>query len=186
MKRDKNGSMKRPWYGKVFLYVPKEKWIQKAMDKGAIQVKLNKSTGKEQWRPMPRKELMNLPPAEIVSKFNSEIRGLYNFYRIAENVGVLDKYYYMARYSMLKTLAGKFRTNVSKIKKRFMKDGILRIPYETKKGTTAWPDRRRRGSSERSTGRSPRRRSARNPAAGPTRRMPSARRRRRTRRPRSR
>ena len=135
MKRDKNGSMKRPWYGKVFLYVPKEKWIQKAMDKGAIQVKLNKSTGKEQWRPMPRKELMNLPPVEIVSKFNSEIRGLYNFYRIAENVGVLHKYYYMARYSMLKTLAGKFRTNVSKVKKRFMKDGIFRIPYETKKGT---------------------------------------------------
>ena len=36
------------------------------------------------WRPMPRKDLMNRNDAEIVSTFNSEIRGLYNFYRIAE------------------------------------------------------------------------------------------------------
>ena len=42
-------------------------------------------------RPMPRKDLMNRSDAEIVSTFNSEIRGLYNFYRIAENVGALHK-----------------------------------------------------------------------------------------------
>lgn len=120
--------------GKVFLYMPKEKWIKKAMERGAIQVKRNNDTGKEMWRPMPRKDLMNRSDAEIVSTFNSEIRGLYNFYRIAENVGALHKYYYMVRYSMLKTLAGKHRTNVSVIKKRHMVNGVLRIPYDTTKG----------------------------------------------------
>lgn len=65
-------------------------------------MKRNNDTGKEMWRPMPRKDLMNRSDAEIVSTFNSEIRGLYNFYRIAENVGALHKYYYMVRYSMLK------------------------------------------------------------------------------------
>ena len=134
MKRCKNGDMKRVWYGKVFLYMPKEKWIKKAMERGAIQVKRNNDTGKEMWRPMPRKDLMNRNDAEIVSTFNSEIRGLYNFYRIAENVGALHKYYYMVRYSMLKTLAGKHRTNVSVIKKRYMVNGVLRIPYDTTKG----------------------------------------------------
>ena len=134
MKRCKNGDMKRVWYGKVFLYMPKEKWIKKAMERGAIQVKRNNDTGKEMWRPMPRKDLMNRNDAEIVSAFNSEIRGLYNFYRIAENVGALHKYYYMVRYSMLKTLAGKHRTNVSVIKKRHMVNGVLRIPYDTTKG----------------------------------------------------
>mgnify|MGYP002225711728 CR=1 FL=1 len=54
------------------------------MERGAIQVKRNNDTGKEMWRPMPRKDLMNRSDAEIVSTFNSEIRGLYNFYRIAE------------------------------------------------------------------------------------------------------
>ena len=49
------------------------------MERGAIQVKRNNDTGKEMWRPMPRKDLMNRNDAEIVSTFNSEIRGLYNF-----------------------------------------------------------------------------------------------------------
>ena len=132
-KRTKKG-LQRVWYGKVQLYMPKEKWIKKAMERGAIQVKRNNDTGKEMWRPMPRKDLMNRSDAEIVSTFNSEIRGLYNFYRIAENVGALHKYYYMVRYSMLKTLAGKHRTNVSVIKKRHMVNGVLRIPYDTTKG----------------------------------------------------
>ena len=133
-KRCQNGDLKRVWYGKVFLYIPKEKWQQKAMDKGAIQVKRDPVSGKETWRPMPRAELQNKNDAEIVSVFNAEIRGLYNYYRIAENVSVLHKYYYMVRYSMLKTLAGKHRTNVSEIKKKYMRDSILRIPYTTKSG----------------------------------------------------
>lgn len=133
-KRCENGDMKRVWYGKVFLYMPKENWIKKAMERGAIQVKRNNDTGKEIWRPMPRKDLMNRNDAEIVSAFNSEIRGLYNYYRIAENASALHKYYYMVRYSMLKTLAGKHRTKVSVIKERYMADGVLRIPYETTKG----------------------------------------------------
>lgn len=134
VKRCENGDMKRVWHGKVFLYVPKEKWIKKAMERNAIQVKRNNDTGKEMWRPMPRKDLMNRNNAEIVTMFNSEIRGLYNYYRIAENVGTLHQYYYMVRYSMLKTLAGKHRTTVSAIKKRYMVHGVLRVPYETTKG----------------------------------------------------
>lgn len=71
---------------------------------------------------------------EIVSQYNSEIRGLYNFYRIAENVGVLSKFYYMMRYSMLKTFAGKYRTTVTKIKKKYMCDGVFQVPYDTRSG----------------------------------------------------
>ena len=37
------------------------------MERGAIQVKRNNDTGKEMWRPMPRKDLMNRNDAEIVS-----------------------------------------------------------------------------------------------------------------------
>ena len=36
------------------------------MERGAIQVKRNNDTGKEMWRPMPRKDLMNRSDAEIV------------------------------------------------------------------------------------------------------------------------
>jgi asparagine N-glycosylation enzyme membrane subunit Stt3 len=66
--------------------------------------------------------------ARLDGKYESTIR------RLAENVGVLSKFYYMMRYSLLKTYAGKYRTTVSKIKKRYMHDGIFRVPYETKSG----------------------------------------------------
>ena len=58
-----------------FLFMPKEKWIKKAMERDAMHVKRNHDTGKEMWRSMPRKELMNRNDAEIVSTYNSEIRG---------------------------------------------------------------------------------------------------------------
>jgi hypothetical protein len=77
---------------------------------------------------------MNKTDIEIVSQINSEIRGIYNFYRLAENVGVLHKFYYMMRYSLLKTYAGKYRTIVSKIKGRYMRGGVFRAPYSTKGG----------------------------------------------------
>ena len=134
VKRIKGGAMKNPWYGKVFLYMPKEKWIQKAMDKGAIQVKRDPITGKETWRPMPRKDLMNLNDAEIVARFNSEIRGMYNFYRIAENVSTLHRYHYLAQNSLLKTLAGKHRKSTGWVRGKYRKDGVIAVPYETKAG----------------------------------------------------
>ena len=133
-KRDKNGVLKRPWYGKVFLYVPHEKWENKLHELKVMQVKWDENRGRDFWRPMHRNELLNSTDIEIVRQYNSEIRGLYNFYRIAENVGVLSKFYYMMRYSMLKTYAGKYRTNVSKIKKKYMRGGVFRVPYDTKSG----------------------------------------------------
>lgn len=133
-KRCKNGALRRVWYGQVFLYVPHEKWENKLHELRVMQVKWDENRGRDFWRPMHRNELLNSTDIEIVSQYNSEIRGLYNFYRIAENVGVLSKFYYMMRYSMLKTYAGKYRTNVSKIKKKYMRGGVFRVPYDTKSG----------------------------------------------------
>jgi hypothetical protein len=133
-KRDKNGALKRPWYGKVFLYVPHEKWERKLHEYKAMEVKWDESRGRDFWRPMHRKELLNRTDIEIISQFNAEIRGIYNFYRLAENVGVLSKFYYMMRYSLLKTYAGKYRTIVKDIKRRYMRGGVFRVPYSTKAG----------------------------------------------------
>ena len=82
-----------------------------------MEVKWDEGKGRDYWRPMPRQELQNNDDIEIVSQFNAEIRGVYNFYRLAENVCVLDKFYYMMRYSLLKTYAGKYRTNMNKNQK---------------------------------------------------------------------
>jgi len=133
-KRMKNGALKRVWYGSVILYVPHEKWENKLHELQVMKVKWDKNRGRNFWRPMHRNELINSTDIEIISQYNAEIRGLYNYYRLAENVGVLSKFYYMMRYSMLKTYAGKYRTIVSKIKKKYMREGIFRVPYDTKSG----------------------------------------------------
>ena len=133
-KRDKNGTLRRVWYGQVFLYVPHEKWENKLHELRAMQVKWDENRGHNFWRPMHRNGLLNSTDIEIVSQYNSEIRGLYNFYRIAENVGVLSKFHYIMHRSMLKTYAGKYRTNVRRIKKKYMHDGVFQVPYTTKSG----------------------------------------------------
>ena len=134
VKRMKNGALKRVWYGAVFLYVPHEKWEGKLHEYKAMKVNWDKNRKRYHWRAMPRGELLNRTDIEIVSQFNAEIRGLYNYYRLAENVGVLNHFYSIMRYSLLKTYAGKYRTTVSKIKRKYLRDGVFCVPYSTKSG----------------------------------------------------
>ena len=51
--------------------------------------------GKEQWRAMPRRSLVNREDIDILRKFNSEISGLYQYYRLALNVSTLNKFLYI-------------------------------------------------------------------------------------------
>ena len=81
--------------------------------------------GKEHWKTIHRKNLTSRPDIEIVSKFNSEIRGIYNFYKMAHNVSTLDKFYHIMRGSMLKTFANKYRTNTNEIRKKYIQNDIF-------------------------------------------------------------
>mgnify|MGYP002508472891 CR=1 FL=1 len=63
----------------------------------------------------------------IVSQFNAEIRGLYNFYSMAENVSVLNNFAFIMRGSFLKTLAAKGNTTRRKI--RLLTLQIFQPPY---------------------------------------------------------
>ena len=44
---------------------------------------------------MARNGLQNKEPIEILAQFNGEIRGIYNYYRLARNVSVLNKFCYV-------------------------------------------------------------------------------------------
>ena len=61
---------------------------------GALKI-VKDEDGKERWKGLHRGFLMNRTEAEIIGRFNSEIRGLYNFYRLADNVSVLNKFYFI-------------------------------------------------------------------------------------------
>ena len=83
---------------------------------------------------MPRRSLVNREDVDILRKFNSEISGLYQYYRLALNVSALNKFLYIMEYSMLKTFGMKYRTKVSKIKKKYVRNGHFGVDYMTKAG----------------------------------------------------
>ena len=72
---------------------------------------------------------------EIISTYNSELRGICNYYNLASNYCQLRYFAYLMEYSCLKTLAAKHNTKISKIIAKFkVGKGGWGIPYETKSG----------------------------------------------------
>lgn len=134
IKRCKDGARKRVYNGVVKLYMPHEKWESKLRECGAIRISKDAS-GTERWRAMPRGKLINHTDIDILSKYNAEVRGFYQYYSLACNVSTLNKSSSLMKYSMLKTFGSKYRVQVRKIKERFVKNGDFTVTYQTKKGT---------------------------------------------------
>lgn len=124
----------RVYNGRVKLYIPKEKWVSKLKQYNMLKI-ISIKGQKEKWKPLERGELAYLNPNEIVMKYNEQIRGLYNYYKLANNVSVLNKYYYIAEYSMYKTFALKYRITMTQAKLKYTRNGEFKVPYETAKGT---------------------------------------------------
>lgn len=129
--RQKNGRTARKFNGTVKIYVPKEKWVKRLLEYGALKISI--VDGKEHYEPIHRNCMVNNDDLEILNQFNSEIRGMYNYYRVADNVSVLNDYYYIMSYSMYKTYAAKYKTHISNIRRKYGVKNFA-IPYTDKKG----------------------------------------------------
>lgn len=130
----RQGKKVKGYSGAVKLYMPHEKWESKLMEYGAIRIKKDKITQIEHWKAIHRPKLINRRDIEILSKYNSEIRGLYNYYSLACNVCAMSKFASLMHYSMLKTFANKYRTTANKIKLKYFKNGRFTVVYQTKSG----------------------------------------------------
>lgn len=133
-KKNKNGKTRRVMGGHVMLYVPKDKWLNKLLSYHALKITYDPVTGKEVWKSTQRKQLLHLDDLEILRQYNAEIRGIYNYYKIANNATVLEKFGYIMKYSMYKTFATKYRTRVRKIRTKYLIGKDFGIHYETKSG----------------------------------------------------
>ena len=133
--RTKAGYVKRSYTGRIKLYVPKEKWLKRLLSYGALKIHYDKDNGnKEIWEPVCRSSLRNLDDLEILNQYNAEIRGLYNYYRIAHNATVLNNFLYVMKYSMYKTFAGKYRTSMQKIIRKYTRGKDFVVTYQSKSG----------------------------------------------------
>lgn len=131
-KRDSLGRLNRSYTAKVVLEISKETIRKKLLDYGAMEIRV--VNGKEVWKPTHRNILKNNDDLEILETYNNEIRGLYNYYCIANNSSRLNDFYYIMKYSMLKTFAGKYNTRKSKIIKKYRIGKDFGIKYINKKG----------------------------------------------------
>ena len=122
----------RSMNNKVELNIPFKDKIEKFLFSNGI-VKQRSDNGKLE--PIHRPQLLNRTDLEIVTIYNAELRGICNYYGLASNFNKLIYFNYLMEYSCLKTLAGKHRSKVSKIRAMY-KDGTGKwaIPYETKTG----------------------------------------------------
>ena len=122
----------RSMNNKVELSIPFKDRIEKFLFSNGI-VKQRSDNGKLE--PIHRPQLLNRTDLEIVTIYNAELRGICNYYGLASNFNKLIYFNYLMEYSCLKTLAGKHRSKVSKIRAMY-KDGTGKwaIPYETKTG----------------------------------------------------
>jgi hypothetical protein len=75
---------------------------------------------------------VNNDDLEILKKYNSEITGIYNYYRIANNVSALQSFKYVMEYSMYRTLCLKYRCSIGKLKRKYCINGKFAIRYKTK------------------------------------------------------
>ncbi|WP_409968032.1 reverse transcriptase domain-containing protein [Bengtsoniella intestinalis] len=133
VKRRSDGRITRAYGSVLKLYLPHEKWENKLREYGAIRIVKNEH-GKDIWKAIHRGKLTNKNDIEILSKYNSEIRGFYNYYSLASNACAVGAFASLMKYSMLKTFANKYRTKVSKIKARYVVNGAFTVKYQTTTG----------------------------------------------------
>lgn len=133
-KRTANRKLVRVYHKKVVLKIPQESIRKRLLDYGALEIKVH--NGKEQWKPKCRTGLVFNDDLEILSKYNAEIRGYYNYYSLALNSSTISNLSYIMEYSMYKTFANKYRTTVANICRKYKKNGVFTVVYTNKKRET--------------------------------------------------
>ena len=83
LRKDKFGRTVRAFGHKPVLYLNFETMRKKLFDYKVARIAV--VNGKEVWKSIVRTYMLNLDDLEIVSQFNAEIRGFYNYYSIANN-----------------------------------------------------------------------------------------------------
>ena len=133
LKKSISGYKIRSHAGTVKLFVPREKWVGKLLEYKAIKIKINEN-GKERFVALHRGKLVNQRDIEILARYNAEVRGLYNYYSIANDSYKIGRFANLMKYSMYKTFACKYKTNVHEIKRRYCVGDLFTVAYETRAG----------------------------------------------------
>ncbi len=129
-RRDVRGRLRRTYGKRVRLNVSMDTLRNKLLEYGAMEIKIR--NGKEVWKPKCRSGLIYNNDLEILDRYNRELVGFCNYYFIANNCVLLHNFRFIMEYSMYKTFAGKYKSSVRKINKKYRKDKRFVVEYEQK------------------------------------------------------
>ncbi len=85
--------------------------------KAVIKAKCARYMGRS--KPMRRRELTNFDDYAIIASYGAEYRGIVQYYLMAGDVARLSRLNWVMVTSMLKTLAGKYHSSVSKMARKY-------------------------------------------------------------------
>lgn len=131
-KRDKIGRLVRNYTGRIVLEISNDTIKKNLLNTGAL--KLVHHNGKEIWKPKAIYRLKDCDDLEILDYYNSKIRGLYNYYCIANNSSIINNYKYIMEYSMYKTYGTKYRTSVHNVIEKYRLGKDFAVKYTNSKG----------------------------------------------------
>ena len=130
LKRRSDGVVQRCLNGKAAFCVPLKDKIETYLITNEYAIR--RADGRLQ--PIAAKGHRNRPDNEIISIYNAQIRGIYNYYRLACNFSKLDYFVYIMEYSCLKTLAAKHRTTMAQARASRRIGKRWGVKYMTKHG----------------------------------------------------
>ncbi len=131
-KKDKQGRMVRNYGGWIVLEVESSTIRDKLLSLKAMEITY--VDGKEIWKAKARYSMKDSDDLEILRTYNSEIRGFYNYYSIANNSSIINSYKYIMEYSMYKTYATKYRTTKHNMIEKYRINKDFGVKYKTKDG----------------------------------------------------
>lgn len=100
-----------------------------------VKNKMVKNIDAKQWDMLHRPRLVSLPDLAIIERYNQELRGLYTYYALAENVSQkMWQLHHVMEYSCLKTLATKHKSSVTKMKTALKQGKHWGVTYQTAQG----------------------------------------------------
>ena len=105
----------------MVLRIPEGLIRDKLLNYGAMSIRYH--DGKEVWKPMPRRDIQYRNDLDILDQYNAEIRGLYNYYSMAQNCCSLHVFGVFMEYSLYKTLAAKYRCTKGQIIDKYSVNG---------------------------------------------------------------
>lgn len=130
VKKRSDGIKQRSLNNSVELTVPLDDKIMRYLSKNEIII--HKPDGSVWPVAIPRLRHMN--DVDIVNRYNTQVRGICNYYRLAANYHQLNYFRYLMEYSCLKTLASKYNSTTPKIIKKYKLQDGWGVPYQTQKG----------------------------------------------------